>query len=126
MEQVLAYTNALGNLQNGYEVVRQILEGKRVFISELTEMEKLCNPKKSREDRAKTQSLLDDCEILYFNARVKQMAIRVRLATGMKLVDSIIAATAILAGIPIVTSDEGFLRLGKLGTVIYYESPAKL
>lgn len=125
MEQVLADTNALGNLQNGYDVVRQILEGKHVFISEFTEIEMLCNPKESRENRLKTQLLLDDCEILYFNPRVKQMAIRIRLSTGMKLVDSIIAATAILAGLAIVTSDEGFLRLGDLATVIYYESPAK-
>lgn len=44
-------------------------------------------------------------------------AIRVRLATGMSLVDSIIAATAILAGLAIVTSDEGFLKLGRLATV---------
>lgn len=121
MERILADTNALGYLQQNNATVVALLNGKQVFVSELTEMELLCNPNLSKAERALTQSLLDDCYIINLNEQIKRIAINIRLSTRMKLIDAIIAATAVWLNIPIVTHDSGFERVKDRATVILFD-----
>jgi len=121
MERILADTNALGYLQKKHTTVIALLDGKQVFISEFTEMELLCNPNLLKSERVATQSLLDDCYIVSLNEQIKQTAIKIRLSTRMKLIDSIIAATAVWLDVPIVTHDSGFDRVKNMATVIIFD-----
>jgi hypothetical protein len=125
MQQYVVDTNAVGYLQNGDPTVIALLSNSQLFISELTEMELLCRSRQSKQQRLLTQDLIDDCVIVNLSAQVKAKAIQVRLATGMKLIDSIIAATAIVLDMPIITHDQGFERLGDLATVILFEPEKK-
>ncbi|XWW44186.1 PIN domain-containing protein [Fibrella sp. USSR17] len=121
MQQYVVDTNAVGYLQNGDPTIMGLLANSQLFISELTEMELLCRPRQSKAQHLLTQDLIDDCVIVNLSAQVKAKAIQVRLATGMKLIDSIIAATAIVLDMPIITHDQGFERLGNMATVILFE-----
>jgi len=121
MERILADTNALGYLQKKHPTVIALLDGKQVFISEFTEMELLCNPNLLKSERVATQSLLDDCYIVSLNEQIKQTAIKIRLSTRMKLIDSIIAAIAVWLDVPIVTHDSGFDRVKNMATVIIFD-----
>ena len=51
MERILADTNAFGYLQQNNPTAIALLNGKQVFVSELTEMELLCNPNLSKAER---------------------------------------------------------------------------
>ncbi len=111
MEAIFAETNALIRLFGGDFMVLELLNGKTVFISEITEMELLCKPNASKEDKKLIQTLLDDCIIIPFSQEIKRKAIKIRLSTRMKLLDSIIGASAIIAGLSILTNDKDFSRL---------------
>ena len=92
-------------------IVAELLNGKTVFISEMTEMELLCKPNASKEDKKAIQILLEDCVIIPFNQEIKHRAIKIRLSTRMKLIDSIVGASAVNVGLSIVTNDGDFTRL---------------
>ncbi|CCH53700.1 hypothetical protein BN8_02815 [Fibrisoma limi BUZ 3] len=125
MERILADTNALGYLQQNHPTVVALLDGKQVFISELTEIELLCNPNLSKEERNLTQKLLDDCYIIPLNEQIKKIAIRIRLSTRMKLIDAIVTATGVWLDIPILTHDNGFERAKNVATIILFEKEVK-
>lgn len=118
MESIFADTNALIRLLGGDELVAQLTDEKIVFISEMTEMELLCKPNQTKEEKHIITTLLDYCVIVPFSPDIKQRAIKIRLTTRMKLVDSIIAATALGLDIPIITRDRAFESLSKSLNVI--------
>ena len=111
IEAIFADTNALIKLLGGDIIVAELLNGKTVFISEMTEMELLCKPNASKEDKKAIQILLEDCVIIPFNQEIKHRAIKIRLSTRMKLIDSIVGASAVNVGLSIVTNDGDFTRL---------------
>jgi len=62
--------------------------------------------------------LLDDCIIIELNSQVKAEAIRIRRMTRMKLMDAIVAASAVVTGLPLLTADNGFERLKTLNLLL--------
>jgi predicted nucleic acid-binding protein len=118
MESIFADTNALIRLLENDKVAIELLDRKMVFISEMTEMEMLCYSNMTKESRKIVQAMLNDCVIVPFSPDIKQRAIKIRLITRMKLVDSIIAATAVGLDIPIITRDRAFESLSKSLNVI--------
>ncbi|GAA4396089.1 hypothetical protein GCM10023187_03800 [Nibrella viscosa] len=125
MERIPADTNALGYLQLNHPTVVALLDGKQVFVSELTEIELLCNPNLSKTERKLTQELLDDCYIITLNEQIKRIAIQIRLSTRMKLIDAIVAATGVWLDIPILTHDNGFERAKNVATIILFDKEVK-
>jgi predicted nucleic acid-binding protein len=55
--------------------------------------------------------LLEDCVIIPFSQEIKHKSIKIRLSTRMKLIDSIIGASALTIGLSIITNDSDFSRL---------------
>lgn len=118
MESILADTNALIRLLGGDTLVAEIIDGKIVFISEMTEMELLCKPNQTKEQKYVIAKLLSDCIIVSFSPEIKQQAIKVRLSTRLKLVDAIVAATAMMLEVAILTNDEAFGSLKNMADVL--------
>lgn len=115
---LLADTNVLIRLLEGDELVATLLTGKTIYISEVTEMEMQCKPNQPAEDRELIRLLLDDCIIIEINSQVKAEAIRIRRITRMKLMDAIVAASAVVTGLPLLTADNGFERLKTLNLLL--------
>jgi len=115
---LFADTNVLIRLLEGDELVATLLAGKTIYISEITEMEMQCKPNQPAEDRKLIRLLLDDCIIIELNSQVKAEAIRIRRMTRMKLMDAIVAASAVVTGLPLLTADNGFERLKTLNLLL--------
>ena len=105
---IILDTNCLYNFLNGEELEVGLVGDKKIVISEITEMEVQCNPNLNRTERILLKEFLAGITIIRLNEKLRNFAIKIRLTTRMKLMDSIIAATAQLTGIAVVTCDGNF------------------
>jgi predicted nucleic acid-binding protein len=87
------------------------LLGSLVRVSVITEMELLSYHKLRPEDLIRTSAWLRRLEIIGLSNEVKAIAIRLQRERLFKLPDSIIAATAIALGMPLVTGDQRFRKV---------------
>ena len=101
-------TNCLYNFLNGEELEVGLVGDKKIVISEITEMEVQCNPNLNRTERILLKEFLAGITIIRLNEKLRDFAIKIRLTTRMKLMDSIIAATAQFTGIAVITCDGNF------------------
>lgn len=111
-------TNGLIRLLEGDELVVNLLSEQIIYISAITEMEMQCKPNQPSEERKLIKNLLQDCIIVELTLQVKIEAIKVRRATRMKLMDSIIAASARIMHLPLVTGDNAFERVTNLDLIL--------
>jgi predicted nucleic acid-binding protein len=107
-QTLLLDTNALINFLSGELLEISIVDGRRITISEVTEMEIQCNSALSSSERTLLKEFLGECIIIRLNEEIKELAVKIRLSTRMKLMDSIIAASAQWARLVLVTGDEKF------------------
>jgi predicted nucleic acid-binding protein len=61
---------------------------------------------------------LDNCFRIYHSQQITNEAINVRRKFGLKLPDSIIAATSIVTGLPLITADKGFDKVTSLDLIL--------
>lgn len=111
-------TNALIRLLDGDMAVKSILGDKKPCISVITEMEMQCKPHITASERALIKALLDELVIFELNDQIKNMAIKTRLSTSLKLMDSIIIATAQWINLPLVSSEVKFKSASKVNIVL--------
>ena len=114
---VFVDTNIAIYLLGGNEQVADLLDGQTVYLSFVTELELLSKPAISSEEELQIKSFLAQCVVIDFLPLVKETVIRYRRQYKLKLPDAIIAATATLLGLPLVTADKGFNRIDELTLV---------
>ena len=117
---ILIDTNIALYLLNGDEKIASILDGKTIYISEITELELLGYPGISKTEIPIIENLIEDCVIVQLNDKIKEMTIELRRNNKIKLPDAIIGATAKYLKLPILTADKGFGNISSL-TVLQYE-----
>ena len=110
-EWVVADTSALIHLLEGKAIAVELLHSSEVFVSFVTEIELLSSKKSKKAQLERTRALMDDCTVLDPNRRIKELTIELRRRHGLKVPDSLIAATALYLDVPLITSDRGFDRL---------------
>jgi predicted nucleic acid-binding protein len=113
----LADTNFLIYLQEGKEFVQPFL----IYdfgVSFISEIELLGHKNLTKEDEIKLKSLLNDSFIVNFNDDIKAQTIKLKQKYSIKLPDAIIAATAILYKIPLITADKGFEKIKELELIL--------
>jgi predicted nucleic acid-binding protein len=109
----LVDTNFLIYLLNGRETVEPYLNNN-FFISEIIEMEML-GMKGITPDVLKIRtSLIENCYLVAFNSDIKEIAIRLKQKTTLKLPDAIVAASALYMSLPLVTADKSFSKISGL------------
>lgn len=113
-------TNAVLNILNGDTTLADFLFEKELYLSIISEMELLSYRNISVQDKQKIEEFLDEFIIVNIDENVKLNTIEVRKTSGMKLPDSIIAATAISLKLALITSDKDFKNIKHLN-LIYYE-----
>lgn len=82
------------------------LEFDNCAISQITRMELLSYPSLEVSEKEVIQSLLANLLVLILDERVEEEAIAFRCAYGVKLPDAIIAATAKVYGLRLLTFDQ--------------------
>lgn len=109
----LADTNFLIHLNQGESVVEPFLDYS-FAVSFITEIELLGAFSLPKSQRNQFKNLLDDCLVLDMNYQIKKESIAIRNKYKIKIPDAIIAATAIVYNIPLITSDKGFDKIKEI------------
>ncbi len=112
-------TNIILYLMNGDTTLAGILDDKIPIISYITEMELLSFKGISTIEEKKIKAFLEETNIIEMNPAIKQAAIRIKKESGLKLPDSIIAATADFLSLPLLTADADFNKLKSLSILQY-------
>jgi predicted nucleic acid-binding protein len=113
-------TNAVLYILGGDEALAQLLHREQLHISIITEMELLSYKNITSKERQQIKNFLADFIIANITEAIKEKAIEIKKRSHLKLPDSIIAATAITLGLPLVTSDRQFKTITDLN-LLYYE-----
>lgn len=83
----------------------------KAAVSQITRMELLGFPNLAPEEEAAILDLLSNCRVLLIDEAVERQAIRLRRTSHCKLPDAIVAATALVHKLTLLTLDQ---RLEKL------------
>ena len=98
--------------QNSVAKIEKILK-ESFIISTISNIETLGWYNIEEEDKSKLIGFLSNSTVIYIDKRIETKAIDIRQKKKMKLGDSIIAATALIHGLTIVTRNESdFYGLG--------------
>lgn len=109
----LADTNALIYLLNGNSCMNPYLQ-KTLAFSVISEMELLSYSGITETEGNCIKSLLNDCEEISLTSEIKNKTIELRKKYKIKLPDAIVAASAIIKKIPLITADKGFKQITEL------------
>jgi hypothetical protein len=114
-------TNIILYLLNGDETLAELLNGKQLYISIITELELLAYNGITAKEEKIVKKFISQCKTITINNQVKQETIRIRKTYKTKLPDSIIIATALYLDLPLITSDVEFKKVDEL-TMIHYQN----
>lgn len=109
----LADTNALIYLLGGNSCMTPYLQ-KKLSFSVISEMELLSYSGITQEEEKNINALLSDCIEFSISNEIKLKTIEIRKKYRTKLPDSIVAASAIVNNIPLITADKGFRQIMEL------------
>ena len=112
-DSVVVDTNVLINLSKGLQSAEEALEGKEVFLSVITCIELLSRPEGDAAYLQWVNSAIDQSTVVELIPSVTRMAISIRKHRRLKLPDAIIAATAAVFDMPLITYDEGFKKISE-------------
>ena len=73
----------------------------------------------SLNEEKEIQKFLSKFRIISIDQSVKELSIQLRKRYSLKIPDTIIAATSISLGIPLVTADKGFEQISELTIDLY-------
>lgn len=117
--KLLLDTNIILYLLNGDDTLVDILDGKQVYVSFITELELYSFKNLLPEEKSKIDTVLSSCSIIDINAGIKSNTIEIRRKYNVKLPDSIIAATAMYFKMPLISADKGFEKIETLNLLTY-------
>jgi predicted nucleic acid-binding protein len=98
------------NREDGYiDLDRQFLGHER-FVSVITRMELLGYPAITDDEEKRINDFLSKITVVPLDGVIETVAIQIRRKTSLKLPDAIIAATAVVLGAQVVSTDGHFLN----------------
>ena len=112
----LVDTNFIIHLNQQNPIIVPFLDYE-IAVSFITEMELMGVFSISKNHYKLIQNLLSDCFIYEMNLQIKLTAIKLKQKYKLKLPDAIIAATAIIYGLPFITSDTDFVKIKELNLI---------
>lgn len=117
--RIFVDTNILLYFLNGDTEVIDMISDKDVYISFITELELLSFPRLTDKEEKTIKGLLKNCIITDINSEIKNLTIELRKKSKLKLPDSIVAASAYINKLPLLTADKQFKSLEELDIIIY-------
>jgi predicted nucleic acid-binding protein len=118
-KEILVDTNIFLYLLKGNDTLENILQGKNIYVSFMTELELIGFKNMIAKEEKQIASLLNECLLISLNPLIKEQYVSIRRKYQLKLADAIIAATAIASGIPLITADKQFDTVKELQLLTY-------
>ena len=109
----LADTNAILYYLSGHECMK-VYKDSRFACSIISEMELLSYQHLSEAEEESIRGFLESCELLSVSKPVREKTIEIRKKYAIKLPDAIIASSAIVNDLVLLTADKGFERVKEL------------
>jgi predicted nucleic acid-binding protein len=117
--KIFADTNVILYLLGGDATIAELLNGKQVYISFITQLELLSYSRSNKKDLKILQEFIDQCVIIDINEEIKEMVIELKQKYCLKLPDGIIIATALYLDLPLITADHDFKKAEQLNLIFY-------
>ncbi len=112
----LADTNALIYFLEGNSCMLPYAT-KLLGYSIISEMELLSFSGITQEEEIGVKTLLTDCTEFQITEEIKNKTIEIRRKYKTKLPDAIVASTAIVNNLPLISADKGFNRISELNLI---------
>jgi predicted nucleic acid-binding protein len=117
--EILVDTNIFLYLLKGNVTIEEILQGKIIYLSVITELELIGFSKLTTKEEKSINQLLSDCKVINIDNSIKSFYSNLRKKYHLKLADAIIAATSISLGIPLITADKQFQIVSEINLITY-------
>jgi len=117
--KIFVDTNIILYLLGGDKTIAELLNGKQIYLSFISQLELLGYSKNTKKELKIIRELLDQCVIIDINDEIKEMVIDLKRKYRFKLPDGIIIATAIYLDLPLLTADQEFKKAEQLNLIIY-------
>jgi len=118
-KEILVDTNIILYLLNGNDTLQEVLQGKNIYLSFITELELIGFKNINDKEEQQITALLNDCSIISLNNHIKEKYVQLRRKYHLKLADSIIAATAVVFDFPLISADKQFQTVKELNLITY-------
>lgn len=115
---ILVDTNLIILAIGGNKDIRNLLDGRTLFISIITEIELLSIPFQSSADERLMRDFISNCFLIELDLEVRKQAISIRKRHKIKLPDAIIAASSVSKRLTLFTADKGFGKITGLNAVV--------
>ncbi|MDB5088919.1 MAG: type toxin-antitoxin system VapC family toxin [Mucilaginibacter sp.] len=125
-KEIFVDTNIILYLLDGSDTLEEILQGKDIYISFITELELISFKGITELQEKQITELLNDCSIIQMNKLIKEKYVELRKRHRLKLADAIIAASSIAFDMPLITADNDFKKINKLKLITYQPEGIKL
>jgi hypothetical protein len=116
---LLIDTNIALYLLSGDQTIAELLDGRDVYVSFITELELLGFQDLNDNDRQHIEQFLSQCIIVDLNQTIKKITIELKQSLKLKLPDAIIAATSKYMNLPLISADRDFERIDDLQFILY-------
>lgn len=117
--RILVDTNILIYFLKGRPELDEVFGSFLPVISIITELELLSFHNLDEDEEQIIRDLIDSCEVLQISGQIKEAAIRIRRSTKLRLPDSMVAASAKIENIPLVTADIQFEKVKGLDLLLF-------
>ena len=111
--ELLADTNFIVQFNQGSTITQSFLDYK-ISVSFITEIELLGAYNLSKLQKEIFKEILSNCVVYSMNEAIKDKCIFLRNNYKIKTPDAIIAATALVFDLPLLTSDADFKKINEL------------
>lgn len=112
-------TNTCIYLLNGNKILADFLEGQKIFISIISEIELFAYKGSNLKAIEILNDFIESVEVIDLDQTIKSITIEIRKTFKLKLPDSIIAASAISNNLPFITADKAFKIVKKLDLILF-------
>ncbi len=113
-DRILVDTNVIIYVLHGNRELASLIHSRYAYLSVVSELELLSFPKIDKKEEFVIQSFIKEMNLIGLNEVIKRETIRLRRAYGLKLPDSIVAATALYLNCPLITADSDFSKVSDL------------
>ncbi len=119
--KLLMDSNVIMYLINGDADIAEIINGKQVYLSFISQLELLGYNGITDEERDRIKAFFNDpnIHIVDINASIKEIVIDVRQKNRVKLPDAIVMGTAMFLDVPLLTADKDFAKIQDLQLFLY-------
>jgi len=116
---VILDTNIVLYLLNGDQVLSELLNQKKLYLSFISQLELLGFRGITAKQQTEINKFIQECIVIDINEEIKKEVILLRKKTKLKLPDCIVLATARFLSLPLITSDQDFRSIPFTEIIIY-------